>query len=405
MPEPVIVAAARSPIGRAHKGSLISMRPDDLAAALVRSALDSVPRLDPAEVTDLLLGVGLPGGEAGFNLARVVSVLLGRDDLPGTTVNRYCASSLQTTAMAAHAIRAGAGDAFIAAGVETVSRIAHGTSDVPGAENPLFDAARERTDERAAGAVDGWSDPREVGALPDVYLAMWQTAENVARLRGIGRAEQDEFAVRSHQLAERAIDSGFRAREITPVTCPDGTVVDADDCPRRGLTIDAVTQLPPAFRPDGTVTAANCCPYNDGAAALVVMSDTRAKELGIAPLARIVSTAVSALSPEIMGLGPVQASRNALAQAGMNTGDIDLVELNEVFAAQAIPCIDDLGLDIDRVNVHGGAIAIGHPFGMTGARMITTLLHGLQWRDEQTGLVTTSAAGGQGMAIVLERLS
>lgn len=405
MPQPVIVATARSPIGRAHRGSLIGIRPDDLAATVIGSVLAQVPQLDPSEISDLLLGVGLPGGEAGFNLARVVSVLLGYDALPGTTVNRYCASSMQTTAMAAHAIRAGAGDAYIAGGVETVSRIAHGTADVPGAENPLFDAARERTDQRAVGEVDGWTDPREVGDLPDVYVAMWQTAENIARIRGISRAEQDELAVRSHQLAQAAIDSGFLAREIVPIKSPDGSTVDADDCPRRDLTIESVEQLAPAFRPDGTVTAANCCPYNDGAAAMVVMSDVRAAELGLTPLARIVSTGVSAISPEIMGLGAVDASQRALAQANMSIDDIDLVEINEVFAAQVIPTARDIGVDMDRLNVHGGAIALGHPFGMTGARLVTTMINALQSLDEHTGLVTTSAAGGQGMAILLERMS
>ena len=405
MPEAVIVATARSPIGRAFKGSLRDMRPDDLAVQVIRAALAKVPQLDPAQIDDILLGCGLPGGEQGFNLARVVAVLLGLDGVPGTTVTRYCASSLQTTRMAFHAIKAGEGDVFVSAGVETVSRFVKGNSDsLPDTQNPLFAAARARTERYRAGGLD-WHDPREDGELPDVYIEMGQTAENVARLRGISRREQDEFGVRSQQLAEKAIADGFYAREITPVTLPDGTVVTADDGPRPGTTYEKVAALAPVFRPDGTVTAGNCCPLNDGAAAVIVMSDVKAAELGITPLARIVSTGVSALSPEIMGLGPVEASRRALARAGMAIGDVDLVEINEAFAAQVIPCYRDLGVDLDRLNVHGGAIALGHPFGMTGARITATLLNGLQFRDRTIGLETMCVGGGQGMAMVLERLS
>ena len=404
MPEAVIVSAARSPNGRANKGSLKDMRPDDLTATIVRAALDKVPGLDPKDVDDLYLGCGLPGGESGFNMARIVSVLLGYDHLPGATITRYCSSSVQTTRMAFHAIKAGEGDVFVSAGVETVSRFGRGTSDVPGTQNPLFDDARARTDETAQGGTT-WHDPRRDGKVPDAYIAMGQTAENVATLRGLSRKELDEFGVRSQNLAEKAINDGFWAREITPVTTPDGTVVSKDDGPRAGVTYEAVADLKPVFRPDGVVTAGNCCPLNDGAAAVVVMSDTKAKELGITPLARIVSTGVTALSPEIMGLGPVEATRQALARAKMTIDDIDLVEINEAFAAQVVPSYQDLGIDLDKLNVNGGAIAVGHPFGMTGARLQATMLNSLDWHDKTTGLVTMCVGGGQGMALILERMS
>jgi acetyl-CoA C-acetyltransferase len=404
MPEAVIVSAARSPIGRANKGSLKDFRPDDLAALIVKTALDKVPGLDPSTVDDLYLGCGLPGGESGNNMGRVVNVLNGMDDVPGATVTRYCASSVQTTRMAFHAIKAGEGDIFVSAGVETVSRFAKGTSDHwPDTQNPLFEEAKARTAKTAEGGVD-WHDPREDGLLPDAYIAMGQTAENVARMRGLKREELDEFGVRSQNLAEKAINDGFWAREITPVTAPDGTVVSADDGPRAGVTYEAISQLQPVFRPDGVVTAGNCCPLNDGAAAVVIMSDTKAAELGLTPLARIVSTGVSGLSPEIMGLGPVEATKRALAHAGMSIGDIDLVEINEAFAAQVVPSYQDLGIDIDRLNVNGGAIAVGHPFGMTGARLQNTMLNSLDWHDKTTGLITMCVGGGQGMALILERL-
>jgi acetyl-CoA C-acetyltransferase len=406
MADAVIVATARSPIGRAFKGSLKDLRSDDLTATIVRAALDQVPQLDPLDVDDLMLGCGLPGGEAGFNMARVVAVLLGYDHLPGTTLTRYCASSLQTTRMAMHAIKAGEGEVFISAGVETVSRHVKGSSDsLPDTTNPLFADAGARTATAAQGGAEGWHDPREDGLLPDAYIAMGQTAENVASMRGISRAEQDEFAVRSQNLAEQAIKNGFYSREITPVELPDGTTVDRDDGPRPGITLDAVATLKPVFRPDGTVTAGNCCPLNDGAAAVVVMSDRKARELGITPLARIAATGVSALSPEIMGLGPVEATRQALRRVGMTISDIDLVEINEAFAAQVIPAYRELGIDIDRLNVHGGAIALGHPFGMTGARITATLLNGLVTRDETVGLETMCIGGGQGMAMIVERLN
>jgi acetyl-CoA C-acetyltransferase len=406
MPEAVIVSAVRSPIGRAGKGSLIDIRPDDLAAQMVRAALDKVPSLDPTDIDDLMLGCGLPGGEQGFNMGRVVSVLLGYDHLPGCTVTRYCASSLQTTRMAFHAIKAGEGDVFISAGVETVSRYAKGSSDSwPDTQNPVFGEAVARTASVAGAGADSWHDPRTDGTVPDVYIAMGQTAENLALTKGVTREDMDEFGVRSQNLAEQAIKEGFWAREITPVTLPDGRVVDTDDGPRPGVTLEKTATLKPVFRPDGRVTAGNCCPLNDGAAALVIMSDTKASALGLTPLARIVATGVSGLSPEIMGLGPVEASTRALARAGMTIDDIDLVEINEAFAAQVIPSYRDLGIDIDKLNVNGGAIAVGHPFGMTGARIATTLINSLQYHDKQFGLETMCVGGGQGMAMILERLS
>ena len=384
MPDAVIVAAARSPIGRAVKGSLRSMRADDMAAAMVRAALAAVPALDPLAIDDIMLGCAQPAGEQGYGMARVVAVMLGLDDVPGTVSQRYCASSLQTTRMALHAIRAGEAHALVSAGAESVSRYDRGKSDgMPDTKNPLFEA----------------------GLLPNVYIAMGETAENVAALKNVSRRRQDEFGARSQRLAQEAIAAGFFGIDITPVELPDGTIVGQDDGPRAGVTADSLAALKPAFRPDGTVTAGNCCPLNDGAAALIVMSDVRAAELGVTPLARIVSSGVSGVSPEIMGMGPVEASRRALANAGMSVDDIDLVEINEAFAAQVLPCIDELKIHPDKVNVHGGAIALGHPFGQTGARLTTTLINGLRFRDAHTGLVTMCAAGGQGMALVLERLS
>ncbi|MFI2211768.1 acetyl-CoA C-acetyltransferase [Streptomyces sp. NPDC020141] len=406
MPEAVIVSAARSPIGRAFKGSLKELRADDLTATIVRAALDKAPGLDPRDIDDLMLGCGLPGGEQGFNLGRIVAVQLGMDHLPGCTITRYCSSSLQTSRMALHAIKAGEGDVFISAGVEMVSRFAKGSSDgLPDTQNPVFAEAAARTAKTAEGGADSWHDPREDGLLPDAYIAMGQTAENLARLKGVTRREMDEFGVRSQNLAEQAIANGFWEREITPVTTPDGTVVSTDDGPRAGVTLEGVEGLKPVFRPDGLVTAGNCCPLNDGAAALVIMSDAKARDLGLTPLARIVSTGVSGLSPEVMGYGPVEASRQALSRAGLTVGDIDLVEINEAFAAQVIPSYRDLGIDLDKLNVNGGAIAVGHPYGMTGARITGTLINSLQFHDKQFGLETMCVGGGQGMAMVLERLS
>lgn len=405
MQDAVIVAAARSPIGRANKGSLRDLRPDDLAADIVSAALAQVPGLDPADVEDLILGCAQPAGEHGYNLGRAVAVLAGLDGVPGTTVNRYCSSSVQTTRMAMHAIRAGEGDVFVSAGVEMVSRYQHGKADgLPHTRNPRFADAAARS-ERLAEQRGAWRDPRETGHLPDFYLTMGQTAENVADLMRVSRADQDEFAARSQQRAQASIASGFWASDITPVKRPDGVVVSADDGPRAGVTAESLGALDPVFRPDGTVTAGNCCALNDGAAALVLMSAQRARELGVAPLARIVSTGLSALSPEIMGLGPVDSCRQALSRAGMTASDVDLVELNEAFAAQVVPSIRELGLDADRVNVHGGAIAVGHPFGMTGARLTTTLLNALRWDDREIGMLSMCVGGGQGMAMVLQRLS
>lgn len=406
MPEAVIVSAARSPIGRAFKGSLKEVRPDDLTATIIEAALAKVPELDPRDIDDLMLGCGLPGGEQGHNLGRIVAVQLGMDHLPGCTITRYCSSSLQTSRMALHAIKAGEGDVFISAGVEMVSRQVNGSSDgMPGTHNPLFADAEARTAAVAQSEGADWHDPREDGLIPDAYIAMGQTAENLARYKGITRREMDEFGVRSQNLAEEALKNGFWEREITPVTTPDGTVVAKDDGPRPGVTLEGVQGLKPVFRPDGLVTAGNCCPLNDGAAALVIMSDTKARELGLTPLARIVSTGITALSPEIMGYGPVEASRQALSRAGLAIGDIDLVEINEAFAAQVIPSYRDLDIPLEKLNVNGGAIAVGHPFGMTGARITGTLINSLQFHDKQFGLETMCVGGGQGMAMVIERLS
>jgi acetyl-CoA C-acetyltransferase len=405
MPEAVIVSTARSPIGRAGKGSLVTMRPDDLATQMVRAALDKVPALDPHDIDDLMLGCGLPGGESGFNMGRVVAVELGYDFLAGTTVTRYCSSSLQTTRMAFHAIKAGEGNAFVSAGVETVSRFGKGSADSwPDTKNPIFDEAQQRSVEAATGA-DEWYDPRGDAKVPDVYIAMGQTAENVVLITGISRKEQDQWGVRSQNRAEEAIKSGFFEREIVPVTLPDGSTVSVDDGPRPGTTYEVVSQLKPVFRPNGTVTAGNACPLNDGAAAVVITSDTKAKELGLTPLARIVATGVTGLSPEIMGLGPIEATRRALANAGMSISDIDLFEINEAFAVQVLGSARELGIDEDKLNVSGGAIALGHPFGMTGARITATLLNNLTTYDKTFGLETMCVGGGQGMAMIIERLS
>ena len=406
MPEAVIVSTARSPIGRAYKGSLTTIRPDDLAVQMIEAAVGKVGRTGD-QIEDLALGCAEPHDEHGGNMARRVAVQLGWDNTPATTVNRFCASSTQTARMAFHAIKSGEGDIFVSAGVECVSRYKNfGSAGVgdPTSFNPVFTDAVQRT-EKYTETNDTWHDPRADGQIPDIYIAMGQTAENVATLRGISRAEQDVFGVRSQNLAEKAIGNGFFEREIVPVTLPDGTVISKDDGPRPGTTLEGVSGLKPVFRPDGTVTAGNCCPLNDGAAAVVIMSDTKARELGLTPLARIVSTGVSGLSPEIMGLGPVEASKQALARAGMSINDIDLVEINEAFAVQVIGSARELGIDEDKLNVHGGAIALGHPFGSTGARIMTTLVNGLQFEDKQFGLETMCVGGGQGMAIVLERLS
>ncbi len=401
MPEAVIVATGRTPIGRAFKGTLVDMRPDDLTALVVRAVLAKLPSLDPQSVEDLMVGCGQPAGESGFNIARVAALLAGLDNVPGVTVNRYCSSSLQTIRMAAHAIRAGEGDVFIAAGVETVSRFASGASDSGKATNPLFSDAMERTAKRSERVGETWS-PQP--GLPDIYIAMGQTAENVAEYEQVSRREMDEFAVRSQELAVEHQANGFFEREIVPVTLPDGTVITKDDGPRAGTTLEKLSSLQPVFREGGTITAGNACPLNDGAAAVVVMSDTRAKELGIKPLARIVASGVSGLNPEIMGLGPVDACRQTLRRAGMTIDDIDLVEINEAFAAQVIPSAKHLGITLDKLNIRGGGIALGHPFGMTGARIMTTLLNSLEDSGKRFGMESMCVGGGQGMAMIVERL-
>jgi acetyl-CoA C-acetyltransferase len=403
VPEAVIVATARSPIGRAFKGSLTTMRGDDLSAQVVRALLAKVPDLDPLLIEDVLWGCASPAGEQGYNLGRVVSVLSGLPDVPGTTVNRYCASSLQTIRMAFHAIKAGEGDVFVAGGVEAVSRFGQGLADeMPGTHNPRFEDASARTAERALGGAPAW-EPAE--GLPDIYIAMGQTAENVRELFGVSRLEMDRFAQRSQQRAVAAQDNGVFDREIVPITLADGTEVTKDDGPRRNVTVEAMADLKPVFRPDGEITAGNSCPLNDGAAAVLVMSDQRATELGLTPMARIVASGVTALDPEIMGMGPVAACRQALRRAGMSVADVDLAEINEAFAAQVLPCAEQLGIEESKLNIHGGAIALGHPFGMTGARIMTTLLNGLAETDGTIGLETMCVGGGQGMAMVVERLS
>ncbi|MDE0846013.1 MAG: acetyl-CoA C-acetyltransferase [Actinomycetota bacterium] len=402
--DPVIVATARSPIGRAFKGSLTEMRPDDMSAQIVTKLLEKVPELPKEEIEDLIMGTGSPGGEQGFNIGRATALLAGLGDVPGTTVNRYCSSSLQTIRMAAHAIKAGEGDAFIAAGVECVSRYVKGNSDsLPDTLNPIFKGPGARSKVRSEGGHGVWT-PAE--GLADLYISMGETAENVAELKGVSRQAMDEYGVMSQHKAEAAINRGFFELDITPIQLPDGTIISKDDGPRAGVTLEAVSQMKPAFRPDGRVTAANACPLNDGAAAVVVMSRKRAEELGITPLARIISSSVSALNPEIMGLGPIEAIKKALERAGMTMKDIDLVEINEAFAAQVIPSADELGIDmVNQLNVNGGAIALGHPFGQTGARIMTTLINGLTDSDKTFGLESMCVGGGQGMAMVIERLS
>lgn len=384
--EAVVAAIARSAIGRANKGSLIAVRPDDLASDVARQVLGSIPALDPSSIDDVICGCAEPAGEHGFNIARAIALLL-LVDVPGTTVNRYCASSLQAIRMAAHAIWSGEGDTFLCVGVECVSRYGHGMADPPAAQNPRLGPGNE--------------------GVPDMYIAMGETAEIVAEREGISREEMDRFSVRSQSRAVESQANGFFAREIVPIQMPDGRVVERDDGPRPGTTMEILATLKPAFRPNGRVTAGNACPLNDGAAATVVISDTRAKELGLKPLARIVATGVSSLSPEIMGLGPVEASGKALHRAGMTLGDVDIVEINEAFAAQVIPASRLLGLDpfSEKLNPHGGAIALGHPYGMTGIRILGTLLNGLRGADASIGLETMCVAGGMGMAIVVERLA
>jgi len=405
MPEAVIVATSRTPIGRAMKGSLKNERPDDLTAFIVDDVLNKVPQLDRNDVEDLLLGCGQPAGESGYNLARIVAIQAGMANVPGVTINRYCSSSLMSIRMAEHAIKAGDGDVFVAAGVETVSRFLNGMAD-SGPHNPKYADAEARTAERTNGGAPTWT-PLE-GSLPDVYITMGQTAENVAQYTGTSREEQDDFAFLSQTRATASLENGFWENEITPVTTTDdegNEVVVTKDDGIRSPNREKMATLAPVFRPDGTVTAGNACPLNDGAAAVVVMSDTKAAELGITPLARIVSSAATGLDPEIMGLGPIEAVRKALSRAGMTIDDIDLVEINEAFAAQVIPSAKELGISWDKLNVNGGAIAVGHPFGMTGARIMGTLINGLNKDGKTFGLETMCVGGGQGMAMIIERLS
>ena len=385
MPEAVIVAAARTPIGRAGKGSLKDARPDDLGAFAVRKALEKVPALDPGEIVDVMVGCGFPEGEQGMNLGRRVALLAGLpDSVPGTTVNRFCASSLQTIRMAFHAVKAGEGDAFVAAGVESITRVNNMPRDVSELHPKLMS--------------------RENGGIANVYIPMGLTAENVAEQFDVSRGDMDEYAQQSQMRAVAAQESGFFAREISPYTLDDGTVVSIDDGPRASSTLEKLASLAPVFKPDGVVTAGNACPLNDGGAAVVVMSDERAKQLGIKPLARIVASSVSGLAPEIMGVGPIEAIRKVLKATGMSIGDIDIVELNEAFAAQVIPVAREIGFGYDKLNPHGGAIALGHPYGMTGARIMNTLLNDLQTLDKTFGLETMCVGGGQGMAMIIERL-
>ena len=400
MPEAVIVSTARTPIGRANKGSLVECRPDDLAAMIVQAAMAKVPALDGTMIDDLILGCAQPSGESGYNIARVTAILAGMPTVPGVTVNRYCSSSLQGIRMAAHAVRAGEGDAFVCAGVETVSHFSSGMSDT-GPHNTKFAEAEARSAERTNGA-DAWEPMK---GMPDIYLSMGQTAENVRLAENVTRQEMDEFAALSQQRAVQSQQNGFFEREISPVTLSDGTVVSKDDGPRDGTTAEKLSQLKPVFRPDGEVTAGNACPLNDGAAAVIVMSDTKARELGLTPLARIVASGVTAVDPEIMGMGPVEACRQAMKRAGMTIDDIDLVEINEAFAAQVIPSARHLGIPWDKLNIHGGGIALGHPFGMTGSRIMTTLLNGLEDGSKTIGMESMCVGGGQGMAMIVERLS
>jgi acetyl-CoA C-acetyltransferase len=383
MPEAVIVSAARTPIGRASKGSFVNVRPDDLGAFAVRTAMEKVPQLNPGEIVDVMVGCGFPEGEQGMNLGRRVALLAGLPNtVPGTTVNRFCASSLQTIRMAFHAIKAGEGDAFVAAGVESISRV----QQMPRDFSELH--------------------PKLLGEVANVYIPMGMTAENVAERFDVSREEMDRFALQSQERAVAAQDSGFFDREITPYPLDDGMVVKADDGPRRGTTMERLAALKPAFKEDGVVTAGNACPLNDGGAAVIVMSEERARQLDIKPLARIIASSVSGIDPEIMGVGPIEAIGKVLKQAEMSIEDVDVMELNEAFAAQVIPVCREVGVDhfSDKLNPHGGAIALGHPYGMTGARIMNTLLNDLQTMDRTIGLETMCVGGGQGMAMIIERL-
>ncbi|MFD9542443.1 acetyl-CoA C-acyltransferase [Streptomyces sp. NPDC060022] len=404
MQHAVITSAVRTPIGRAHKGSLTGVRPDDLLARTVAETLVRTPGLEPADVDDLVVGCALPGGEQGFNIARIAAVLLGWDHVPGATVNRFCTSSLQAIRMAAQAVRCGDADVVVAAGVESQSRLAHGSSDTwPHTENPAFQQAGGRTVQRSGPGVSPWTDPRERGELPDPYIPVGLAAENTADLYGITRADMDAYAARSHHLTQRSLAGGFHFGDIVPVKAPDGTTATTDDCPRRGVTQQSLAALPPRFRPDGRVTAGNSAPLSDGAAAVVVMSEDYARAHGHTPLARILATAVSAGTPETEGPVPAAATRTVLTRAGLSLADVGTFAGNEPFAAQVLAYCAELGLDPDRMNPHGGSIALGEPYGAAGARLTATALTTLRHDDLTTALVTVVAAGGQGMAMLLER--
>jgi acetyl-CoA C-acetyltransferase len=407
MPEAVIVDAVRTPIGRAFKGSLTGVRPDDLGAYVVDELLERNPEISPEQVEDLICGCGLPQGEQSYNIGRIVG-LLSRlpDSTTGTTVHRYCASSLQAIRMAGHAVRAGEGDASIAAGIEHVSRVGPWSEDgLPQLMNAIIDNAPEGVRDQIPKPEFKNEKLDGVNGRTDAYIAMGHTAENVADRWDVKRDDMDRYAQRSQERAVESQQSGFFDREIVAVELPAGGTVDKDDGPRPDSTFEKLQQLKPAFREDGRVTAGNSCPLNDGAAAVLVMSEDRARELGMKPRARIVASATSGLEPEIMGVAPIGAIRNVLKRAGMTIDDIDIVELNEAFAAQVIPIAEEVGIDYDKLNPHGGAIALGHPFGMTGARIMATLLNGLETDDKQIGLETMCVAGGQGMAMIIERLN
>jgi acetyl-CoA C-acetyltransferase len=387
MPDAVIAATARSPIGRAYKGSLVEVRADDLAGFAIDALMAKVPQVDRSSVDDVILGCGLTHHEQGYNFARPAALIGGiPETVPATTVNRFCACSLQTIRMAFHAIKQGEGDTYVAAGSESVSRT-YGKALDSEDLNPRF------TDESRDDYINS------------VYIPMGMTAENVAERYGITRERQDEFGKRSQDRAVEAQKNGFFEWEITPIEVPDGRTISDDDGPRPDTTLEKLVELPTVFKPDGTVTAGNSCPLNDGSAAVLVMSDRRADELGLRPLARIVASSVVGLAPEYMGMGPVYAVRQVLEQSGMTLDDIDVIELNEAFAAQVLACVDELGIDIDKLNPHGGAIALGHPFGMTGGRIMGTLLNDLRTLDGTYGLETMCVGGGQGMAMIVERLS
>jgi acetyl-CoA C-acetyltransferase len=387
MPQAVIVDAVRTPIGRAFKGSLAALRPDEMGAFVVDALLERNPDVDPALIEEVLCGVGLPQGLQGFNLGRIVTLLSERLPLAtgGVTVSRYCASSLETIRQAANAVAMGQGDAYIAAGVEWVSRY-----------NEAVEGARPQDQNERLQGRNG---------DPDAYIAMGMTAENVAERYEVSRADMDKYAQRSQELAVESQENGFFDREIVPVTLPDGTTVAKDDGPRPGSTLEKLSQLDPVFKEDGKVTAGNSCPLNDGAAAVVVMSDTKADELGLKPRARVITAATAAIEPEYMGVAPIGAVGKVLERAGMTIGDVDSVELNEAFAAQVIPIMSECDIPLEKLNRHGGAIALGHPFGMTGARIMTTLLNGLETDDGTIGLETMCVAGGQGQALLVERLN